>query len=166
VRTGSVTARGRALEGLKALKRTIDLSGVPAVQAAVAHFVRAGGYDRHLTKLRKTLRVRRDALVSALADAMPAGVRFTRPEGGYQVWLELPGRIDTTDLLEDARRAGVLFAPGSLFHHDGRASSALRLTFALADEDEIRRGVAALADVVRARLEEGPRARREEGVYV
>jgi DNA-binding transcriptional MocR family regulator len=161
-----VTARGRALEGLKALKRTIDLSGVPIVQAAVADFVRAGAYDRHLAKLRKTLRLRRDVLVEALAEAMPEGARFTTPEGGYQVWLELPGRIDTGDLLEDARRAGVLFAPGSLFHHDGRASSALRLTFALADEDEIRRGVAALADVVRARLEEGPRAHREEGVYV
>jgi len=166
VRIGSVTARGRALEGLKALKRTIDLSGAPLLQAAVAGFVRAGGYDRHLARLRKTLLERRDALVEALDEEMPAGTRFTTPEGGYQVWVELPGGIDTGELLEDARREGVLFAPGSLFHHDGRPSPALRLTFALADVDEIPRGVAALARAVRARLHEGPRRPREDGAYV
>jgi len=166
VRIGSVTARGRALEGLKALKRTIDLSGVPAIQAAVAEFVRGGAYERHLARLRKTLRARRDALVGALAEEMPAGTRFTEPEGGYQVWVELPGGLDTGELLEDARRAGVLFAPGSLFHHDGRPSPCLRLTFALTDAAEIRRGVRALAGVVRARLEEGPRHPRDAGVYV
>lgn len=166
VRVGSVTARGRALEGLRALKRTIDLSGVPALQAAVADFVRTGAYDRHLTRLRKTLRVRSAALLDALAEEMPEGTRFTRPEGGYQVWVELPGPVDTGDLLEDARRAGVLFAPGSLFRHDGRPSSGLRLTFALADADEVRRGVRALASVARDHLEAGPRKPRDEGIYV
>jgi len=166
VRIGSVTARGRALEGLKALKRTIDLSGVPIVQAAVADFVRAGAYDRHLAKLRKTLLARRDALLAALAEEMPEGTRFTEPEGGYQVWVELPDGLDSGELLDDARRAGVLYAPGSLFHHDGRPSRCLRLTFALADETEIRRGVRALAGAVRARQREGPRTNRDEGIYV
>jgi len=166
VRVGSVMARGRALAGLKALKRTIDLSGAPVLQAAVADFVRGGGYDRHLGRLRKTLRARRDALVETLREEMPGEARFTEPEGGYQVWLELPGGLDAGELLEEARRAGVLFAPGSLFHHDGRRSSALRLTFALADVAEIRRGVRALAGVVRTRLEAGPRTPREEGTYV
>ncbi len=166
VRVGSVMARGRALEGLRALKRTIDLSGAPVLQAAVADFVASGAYDRHLGRLRKTLLERCDALLEALADEMPEGTRFTRPEGGYQVWVELPGGIDSGELLEDARRAGVLFAPGSLFHHDGRVSSGLRLTFALADVDEIRRGVAALAEVTRQHLEAGPRRPRDHGIYV
>jgi DNA-binding transcriptional MocR family regulator len=166
VRVGAVTARGRALEGLSALKRTVDLSGVPVLQAAVADFVRSGAYDRHLARLRRTLRERRDVLVEALSREMPRGTRFTRPEGGYQVWVELPCRIDTGELLADARRAGVMFAPGSLFHHDGRPSPAMRLTFALSDADAIRRGVAALARVVRSRLEEAPRPTRDEAIYV
>ncbi|MBW2444395.1 MAG: PLP-dependent aminotransferase family protein [Deltaproteobacteria bacterium] len=166
VRVGSVTTQGRALDGLKALKRTIDLSGVPAIQAAVAGFVREGAYDRHLTKLRKALRGRRDAMLAALAEEMPEGTHWTEPEGGCQVWVELPGGIETGDLLEEARRAGVLFAPGSLFNHDGRPSRCMRLTFALAGEEEIRRGVAALGQVTHARLQEGPRATRDEGTYV
>jgi 2-aminoadipate transaminase len=166
VRAGSIVARGRALEGLRALKRTTDLAGVPPLQAAVADFVASGGYETHLARLRRTLRARRDAMLEALAEAMPPGTRWTEPEGGYQVWVELPGDLDTRELLEDARREGVLFAPGSLFRQDGRPSPGLRLTFALAGEDEVRRGVAALGRAARARLEQGPRAPRDEGVYV
>jgi hypothetical protein len=88
---------------------------------------------------------------------MPEGVRWTEPQGGYQVWLEVPEAIDTGDLLADAVAAGVLFAPGSQFHLDGRPSRALRLTFAMADEASLERGVAALARVIRARLRDHPR---------
>ena len=88
---------------------------------------------------------------------MPPGARWTRPEGGYQVRLELPAGIDTGELLADAVAAGVLFAPGFQFQHDGRPSNALRLTFAMADEKELCRGVKALSEVVRARLESEPR---------
>ena len=59
---------------------------------------------------------------------MPEGTRWTRPEGGYQLWVELPEGLDTRDLLADAARAGVLFSPGSLFMPDARPSSAMRLT--------------------------------------
>ena len=82
---------------------------------------------------------------------------WTTPEGGFQVWVELPGGIDTDDLLTDAVGAGVLFAPGSQYNHDGRPSSCLRLSFSLADEAGLRRGVAALAGVLRERLESTPR---------
>ena len=80
---------------------------------------------------------------------MPAGTTWTRPEGGYQLWVELPFEIDTRDLLPDAARAGVLFSPGTLFMPDARPSRAMRLTVSCADEDEIHRGVAALGDVAR-----------------
>ncbi len=166
VRVGSVVARGRAIQGLLALKNTTDLTGSTALQAAVAEFVGSGGYDRHLERLRGTLRDRCEVLLAALADAMPEGTRWTEPEGGYQVWVELPPEIDTAELLSEASRAGVVFAPGYQFHHDRRPSSCLRLTLALADRDEIRRGVAALGEVVHRRLAAGPRAARENEVYV
>jgi DNA-binding transcriptional MocR family regulator len=157
-RVGAVTARGRAVEGLHALRGATDLGGSPLVQAALADFVAEGAYDRHLARLRRTLRARTGALLEALAAEMPEGVRFTRPEGGYQVWVELPEGIDTRDLLADAMRAGMLFAPGSGFLHDGRRCRGLRLTVAQAGEARLRRGVAVLAGLVRERLQ--ARARR------
>jgi DNA-binding transcriptional MocR family regulator len=97
---------------------------------------------------------------------MPDGVTWTEPEGGLQLWVELPAAFDTADLLADAVRAGVLFAPGFQFRHDRRPSSGLRLSLALANEDEIRRGVAALAGVVRERMRSAPLRAVDERVSI
>ncbi|MBJ20071.1 MAG: hypothetical protein CL933_11725 [Deltaproteobacteria bacterium] len=148
VRVGSLSARGRALEGLVTLKLATDLSDSLPLQAGLARFVESGAYDRHLARIRKVLRSRHRALDDALESSMPEGTVWTRPEGGYQRWVELPGEIDSHDLLPEAARAGVLYSPGTLFMPDARPSSAMRLTVSGADEDEIRRGVAALGEVI------------------
>jgi DNA-binding transcriptional MocR family regulator len=160
VRVGALAARGRLVNALLALKQATDLSDAMPLQAALAEFVAEGAYDRHLARLRRVLRGRRDALLEALERELPPGSRWTRPEGGYQVWVELQNGIDTSELLPDAVAAGVLFAPGAWFHHDGRPSSALRLTFAMADEASLRSGVAALGAVIRGSAASGPRADR------
>ncbi len=166
VRTGAIVARGRAVDGLAALKQATDLSSAPLLQAAVAAFARDGGYERHLAGLRGRLRERRDALLDALERYLPEGTRWTRPEGGYQVWVELPAEIDTRALLPEAERAGVSFAPGYQFNHDGRPSSALRLTTALVGVEQIEDGVRALGGAVRRHLARGATAYREAGVNV
>jgi DNA-binding transcriptional MocR family regulator len=137
------------------------------LQAAVADFVRRGAYERHLATLSKTLRSRRDAMLESLEACMPEGTRWTRPDGGYQVWVELPGGIDSRALLGEAQSAGVVFAPGYHFLHDGRPSSGLRLTTALADESEIRRGVEILGKLVGKHLAaRGPHLPRERSIHV
>ena len=136
------------------------------LQAALADFAASGGYDRHLGRVRRALLRRRDVLLEALAREMPEGTRWTTPEGGLQVWVELPGGIDTADLLPDAVRSGVVFAPGFQFRHDRRPSSGLRLSLALAGEDEIRSGIAALGGVVRERLRAGGGAAADLGINV
>jgi DNA-binding transcriptional MocR family regulator len=156
-RVGSIAARGRAVAGLLALKAATDLGGSLVLQAALAELVRCGAYDRHLGRLRRRLRARAEAAQAALEREMPEGVRYTRPEGGYQIWVELPAGIDTRDVFTDAVRAGVIFAPGHQFQHGGGPSSGLRLTLARADEAEIDRGIASLGAVVRERLAESGR---------
>jgi GntR family transcriptional regulator/MocR family aminotransferase len=156
-RVGAVVARGRLVDALLALKRATDLADAMPFQAALAEFVASGAYDRHLARLRRVLRARRDALCEALERELPQATLFARPEGGTQLWVDLGGGIDTSELLADAIGEGVLFAPGSQFHSDGRPSSGLRLAFAMADEAAIRRGVAALGRVVARRLAAGRR---------
>jgi DNA-binding transcriptional MocR family regulator len=148
VRTGALAARGRAVEGLVALKHASDLADSLPLQAAMELFVSSGQYDRHLARLRPILRSRLDCMLESLAELMPEGTRVTEPEGGYQIWLELPFEVDTRDLVADAAREGVLFTPGSHFLPDRGPSRAMRLTIARADVDEIRRGVEALARTV------------------
>jgi GntR family transcriptional regulator/MocR family aminotransferase len=163
-RVGCIAARGRTVDGVLALKRATDLGGALVLQAALAEFVESGAYDRHLVRVRRTLLRRRDALLEALESEMPEGTRWTTPEGGHQIWVELPGGIDTEDLLTEATRAGVVFAPGFQFRHDRRPSNGLRLSIALAKEEEIRRGVALLAEVVRERLRAGAATGLSDGV--
>lgn len=165
-RVGAIAARGRALDGVMALKHATDLGGALVLQAALAEFLEGGGYDRHLARVRRALLARRDAALEALAQGMPEGARWTEPEGGLQLWVELPEGVDTAALLPDAMRAGVLFAPGFQFRHDLRPSNGLRLSLALAGPEEIRRGVAILGRVVRERLRRIRSGDRDQGVYV
>ena len=92
VRVGAVTARGRAVEGLLALKHATDLSGSLILQAAVAEFVGSGEYEAHLKRLRSALRERRDVLLDALEKALPESARWTVPEGGISSLGRAAGR--------------------------------------------------------------------------
>ena len=166
VRVGSISARGRALEGIVALKHATDLSDALPLQAALTRFVESGAYDAHLVRIREILGARHRVMAEALAEAMPEGTTWTQPEGGYQLWVELPYEVDTRDLLADAARAGVIFSPGSLFMPDGGPSRAMRLTVACADEEAIRRGVAALGKVVDANSAVGPGVGRMAGLHL
>lgn len=166
LRVGALSACGRALEGLVALKHATDLSDSLPMQAGLARFLESGAYDLHLVTMRRMLRARHAAMDRALEDSMPSGTTWTRPDGGYQRWVELPFEIDTRDLLADAARAGVLFSPGTLFLPDARPSRAMRLTVSNADEEEIERGVAALGEVARRSRDAGSGIGRTAGMHL
>jgi DNA-binding transcriptional MocR family regulator len=83
-------------------------------------------------------------MLSALERAMPAGVRWTRPVGGFFSWLTLPGG-DAELLAKRAVEAGVGIVPGSVFFADGRGSDNVRLSFSLVDEAAIDEGIEKLA---------------------
>jgi DNA-binding transcriptional MocR family regulator len=138
------------------LRHAADLGGALPLQAALADFMRSGAYDRHLAAQRKRLRARRDALLESLAQELPEAVSWTTPEGGLQLWLELPEPLDSREIHADALREGVLVAPGFQFNCDGRPSRGLRLSIGLADEAAIREALRRLGKVVRERLASGP----------
>ena len=169
VRAGAIVARGRAVEALVGIKHATDLSDSMPLQAALAELMTSGAYDRHLSKLRRELRTRRDALLEALEQHMPEGTTWTRPQGGYQLWVELPGEpfeLDTRDLLADAARAGVTYHPGASFLPDRGPCRGLRLTVAQADAASIARGIEALGRVVRERFAQDPAARQAATVQL
>jgi DNA-binding transcriptional MocR family regulator len=111
-------------------------------QAAVFEFIRRGNFDSNLARVRDLLRARRDAMLEALESEFGAtSARWSRPQGGYFVWLDLPG-VDAAELLGRAAEAGITFVPGTDF---GGAPSAARLAYSFVSPDEIREGVPRLA---------------------
>ncbi len=148
-------------------KRTMDLTTSSLIQAGLAVFLREGSYDRHLRRVLKALEVRLATAERALAAYLPEGSTYTRSEGGFLIWVTLPDALDTAALLPDAKRAGVVYAPGELFYPDGRRSSSLRLSVAQTPVSEIERGVQILGEVARASLARGKnRPRTAEGIHV
>jgi GntR family transcriptional regulator/MocR family aminotransferase len=156
VRAGAVVARGRHVDALLALRHAADLGGALPLQAALADFMRSGAYDRHLAAQRKRLRARRDAMLESLAQELPLGATWIVPEGGLQLWVELPEPLDSREVHADALREGVLVAPGFQFLSDGRPSRGLRLSIGQCDEAAIREAVRRLGKVVRERLAAEP----------
>jgi DNA-binding transcriptional MocR family regulator len=158
-RVGWLVGGRRVGEAAVALKRSLDLASSPVLQAGLAHFCRSGAYDRHVRRLARELGRRLEAAEEALAAHLPEGSTFTRPQGGFVLWVTLPAALDTLTLLPAARAAGVVYSPGQIFFTDQRRSSALRLSLAQADAAEIARGVRILGEVARAALVRSAAAR-------
>lgn len=107
-------------------------------QATVYEFIRRGNFDSNLARVRDLLRARRDAMFEALdAELGGTSATWSRPQGGYFVWLDVPG-ADAGELLGRSTEAGVTFVPGTDF---GGAASAARLAYSFVSPDEIREGV-------------------------
>ena len=120
-------------------------------QAQLHAFLSGGHLEPHLADLGVFLRPRRDALVEAL-DGLGDAIRFTRPGGGYFLWLELPDHVDATELERQARAAGVTFVPGAGFYAGEPRRSTARLAFSYSTVEEIREGAARLVELIRAAL--------------
>jgi 2-aminoadipate transaminase len=128
-----------ALESeLEALAVSTYITPVLLGQATVFEFLRRGSFEPNLERVQGLLRVRRDAMLEALEQELP-GATWSRPEGGYFIWLELQQELG------DA--AGVTFVPGTDF---GGTPKTARLAFSYVSPDEIREGVRRLAAAVEA----------------
>jgi len=114
-------------------------------QATVNEFFERGLFEANLERVRGLLGARRDRMLAALDAELP-GVRTTRPDGGYFLWLELDG-VDAADLLVRAEAAGVTFVKGTDF---GGPPESLRLAYSFVSLDEISDGVARLASLLPA----------------
>jgi len=160
LRIGYLIAPERLQAQLLTRKRAADLCGQRLTQYALAEFLRRGEFQGHLKAVNKAYRARRDVLVRALERALPGGVGWTRPEGGFCCWLTVPGRPDVGALYRRALAQGLVFTPGDVFLAAPEADGHLRLCFGFADADVLREGVALLADLLRAWLEEAAPAER------
>ena len=121
---------------LEAIAVSTYITPVLLGQATVFEFLRRGNLEPNLERVQGLLRVRRDAMLEALEQDLPAAT-WSRPQGGYFVWVDLPREL--------AVAPGVTFVPGTDF---GGAPNTARLAFSYVSPDEIREGVRRLAAAV------------------
>jgi DNA-binding transcriptional MocR family regulator len=146
LRIGWVCAAREIVTRLTLIKQSSDLNSPAINQRVMLHLARTI-YESQAERARDVYREKRDAMLSLIGDVLPPGSRRTRPDGGMFVWVELPGDIDTKEMLVHAvADHGVAFVPGRAFFADGSGSNTLRLSYTLPGLQEIEIGLGRLAD--------------------
>lgn len=118
-------------------------------QATIAEFIDRGSFEANLEDVREGLRSRRDAMLGALERSFPSTASWSRPQGGYFLWLELCTG-DTSELAARASEAGVVIVRGADFFPSGsrEGASAARLAFSFESPDRIDEGIQRLVALV------------------
>jgi DNA-binding transcriptional MocR family regulator len=134
-------------------------------QLTVREYLSTQSWREQIKSFRELYRERRDAMLKALAATMPPGCGWTKPGGGFFVWLRVPEGIDSKAMLPRAVSSRVAYVPGTGFYADGSGTGYARLSYSLPDPGQITEGVRRLAEVIGAevalREEFGPVLRRD-----
>lgn len=125
-------APGRFMDEIERLKLISNIGTATLPQLAVAEFLANGGFDHHLRKTRRAYERQVDWLLEAVGRHFPDGTRAARPAGGFVVWVEMPERVDSRQLYNEAVRAGMTIAPGTIFSAKGGYQNFMRLNAAQA----------------------------------
>ena len=152
LRVGWVCGAQEVISQLVLLKQAADLHSSTINQMAIATVAKAQ-FDSHVAMIKAAYMSRRDRMLAALAEHMPKGVTWTRPEGGMFIWLELPKSMNCADLLAQSFKSErVAFVPGHAFFADGSGTNTMRLSFSRTDEAGIDEGIARLGRLISAAL--------------
>jgi 2-aminoadipate transaminase len=144
LRVGYFVLPNELEDEVEALAVSTYITPVLLGQATVFEFLRRGRLEPNLQRVRALLGARRDTMLAALERQLP-DARWSRPEGGYFVWLELADDVEAAAVLDRAAAAGVTFVPGVDF---GGSANSARLAFSFVSPEEIEEGVRRLAQLV------------------
>ncbi|MET3777499.1 DNA-binding transcriptional MocR family regulator [Rhizobium alvei] len=150
LRIGWVVANSDVVRKLVLIKQAADLHSSTINQMVIGK-VAERLYDEQIAKIRKTYGHRRKKMLEAMDRHMPAGVDWTRPEGGMFVWVTLPEGMDGASLLAQSLKSErVAFVPGKAFFADGSGANTIRLSFSCATDTMIEDGIARLGRLIAA----------------
>nr|WP_283139881.1 PLP-dependent aminotransferase family protein [Rhizohabitans arisaemae] len=152
-RVGWALAPHAVREKLVLAMESAVLSHSSFAQLAVGQYLATQPWREQIKTFRELYRERRDALLTSLEALMPPGCTWTRPGGGFFVWMTLPEGLDSKAILPRAVNARVAFVPGTGFYAGDEGSQHMRLSYCYPEPSRIREGVRRLAGVIREELE-------------
>ncbi len=148
IRVGYLVGPADLIARIAKLATNTYISPNMVAQSIVYEFCVSGAIDGAIATVKSALAERVATLDAALAEHLPEA-RYTLPEGGYFMWLELPEGTDVDALLAAANERGVQFVKGTDFLLEG-GENALRLAYSGVTNDRIDEGVRRLADAYRS----------------
>jgi DNA-binding transcriptional MocR family regulator len=152
LRIGWVCAATPVIQKLTLIKQASDLNA-SRLNQMVVHELASTMFDEQVAKARESYVRKRDAMLGALAQHMPEGVTWSKPEGGMFIWMVLPEGFDAAELLPRAvEEAGAAYVPGEAFFADRSGPNTLRLSYSLPSVEDIEAGIARLGALLRQTL--------------
>lgn len=149
IRLGYLVLPPHLVENCAAAKRMTDRYSAPNPQLAMARFMREGLLDRHIARMRKTYRHRRDALIAALEEAFPRKVEILGRTTGLHIAASFEGFSFDLPLLKSIQREGVNLHPIEDFAIiKGRHRSRVAMGYSHLDIPNIREGIARIERVL------------------
>ena len=152
-RVGWVCAPHGVREKLVLAQESATLCPPVFSQFAISDYLENSDWRGQIRVFRDMYRVRRDTMLATLEREMLEGCSWTRPAGGFFVWVTLPEGLDASAMLPRGVNARVAFVPGPAFFADGQGSRNVRLSYCFPPPDRIAMGVERFAQVVRGELE-------------
>ncbi len=141
LRLGWIAAPRTVIEPLTDMHHAVCLAGNTLAQAAAARFCSGGDYELHLRRVHRVYRRRMQTMLRGLDVHLPEGCTWTRPEGGYTVWLTLPSTgLSEAELVERCAVAGVQVSPGCRYFLRPPGTPHLRLSISTVDQVDIEEG--------------------------
>ena len=144
-RIGYVAAPVPVIEGIAAHRSLLDIQGDQVLEYAIAELLEEGEIQRHIRRVRREYRLRRDTLVDALSGSLAGWMTFDVPAGGIALWVRVDERLDVDAWASAAADRGAVIITGRAYALDRRPRPFARLGFASLDPAELREGVRRLA---------------------
>ena len=146
MRLGWTVADPTTIARMSALK--LEGGASPFASQVAAEWTRNGTLASHVKLLITHYRRKRDRMLDALDRHMPAGVSWTRPEGGFFIWVTMPTSIDAALLARRLNDRGVQISAGGAFYPSDRGNHEFRLSYSYPTDDEIETGIALVAEEI------------------
>lgn len=142
-------APGKYQPQIEYMKYVLNLATATIPQLAVADLLENGQYDRHLRRVRGEYAQAVARMTAAAIQYFPEGTKISQPLGGFVIWLELPGNIDSFALAKQALDHGISIAPGPVFSASKKYSSFIRLSCACEWNNRVEVALMKLAELIR-----------------
>lgn len=152
IRLGYVVAPAPLTRKLEQAKQATDLHTAQLTQMVVHEVIKDGFLEQHVPTIRALYSNQCDVMLAALAEFFPAGVEWTKPDGGMFIWVTLPAHMDSTALLAEAIEHKIAFVPGASFYANAPRQNTFRLSFVTVPPEKIRAGMEVLGKLIARHL--------------
>lgn len=149
LRVGWIIAAEDIIKKYSLIKQGVDLHVNTFAQYQIAEFIKKFDYNGHVEKIKNVYKRRRDTMLNSIAKEFPEKIKYTIPDGGMFIWVELPVNIDANTIFKKALNKKVAFVPGDAFFAEDSVKNCFRLNYATMSEERIEEGIRRLGEVLR-----------------